>query len=80
MIVYKAFLGQSDTSDSIRKLQASSELEEIDSWSEASFTYEKYNTEDVQRNWDKILRTSNGLQSLDKVPLEGSWGILYDKQ
>jgi len=78
MIVFKFVLGQSSTLDSMRKLQGSGDLVPVDSWSEVSLTYEKYDTEDLQRNWDKITKSPDGLQSLDKVPKEGTWGILYE--
>jgi hypothetical protein len=78
MIVYKAYLGQSGTSDSIRSLLRTGELVPIDSWSEEGLTYEKYSTEDLKRNWSKIVKAANGLENLDKVPTEGSWGILYE--
>ena len=78
MIVYKKYLGVSDTSDSIRKLLGSGDLMPIDSWSEVGLMYEKYNNEDLKRNWGKILKASDGLQNLDKLPTEGSWGILYE--
>jgi len=42
MLVFKSYLGQSSTSDSIKKLLASGELVPIDSWSEVKLTYEKY--------------------------------------
>jgi hypothetical protein len=78
MLVYKAYLGQSGTSDSIKSLLRTAELIPIDSWSEKDLAYEKYSTEDFQRNWNKIVKDSDGLGNLDKVPAEGSWGILYE--
>jgi hypothetical protein len=78
MLVFKAYLGQSTTSDSIRSLLGSGDLVPIDSWSEVNLTYEKYETEDFNRVWNKIVRTQDGLQSLDKVPVEGTWGLLYE--
>ena len=47
MVVYKSYLGQSGTSDSIRSLLRTGELLPIDSWSEIGLTYEKYSTEDT---------------------------------
>jgi hypothetical protein len=79
MLVYKKYLGQSETESSIRRLLGSGDLVPIDSWSEVSFTYEKYNTEDLQKTWAKITKASDGVQSLDQVPEDGSWGILYEK-
>jgi len=78
MIVYKAYLGQSGTSDSIKSLLRTAELMPIDSWSEIGLTYEKYSTEDFERNWNKITKDADGLKNLNKVPREGSWGILYE--
>ncbi len=78
MVVYKSYLGQSGTSDSIRSLLRTGELLPIDSWSEIGLTYEKYSTEDLVRNWNKIIKDADGLQDLGKVPTEGSWGILYE--
>ena len=78
MLVFKAYLGQSGTSDSIKSLLRTGDLIPIDSWSEKGFTYEKYNTEDIQGNWNKIIKDADGLQKLDKVPTEGMWGILYE--
>lgn len=78
MIVFKAYLGQSGTSDSIRNLQRLGELVPIDSWAEVTFKYEKYVTEDLKRVWNKMVRSPDGLKNLDKVPTEGSWGILYE--
>jgi len=78
MIVYKAYLGQTGTANSIRDLQRRGALVSMDSWSELHFTYEKYDTEDLRRNWTSIVKSSDGLQSLDKVPSDGSWGILYE--
>jgi hypothetical protein len=77
MIVYKAYLGQSDASDSILGLLRIGELVPIDSWSSVGLKYEKYSTEDFQRCWNKI-KSPHGLQDLSKVPTEGSWGILYE--
>jgi len=79
MIVYEAYLGDSRTSDSIRNLLASGDLVPIDSWSETNLTYEKYETESIMRVWDKIVKAPDGLQSFDKVPMDGWWGILYEK-
>lgn len=78
MIVYKAYLGQTETSDSIRSLLRSGELVPIDSWSEVGLTYEKYDIADMKRNWNKIAKAANGLQSLDRLPSEGSVGLLYE--
>lgn len=78
MLVFKKFLGQSETYDSIRNLQQRGELEPIDSWSEPGLTYEKYDAEGVQRVWSRIVKSQEGLQSLDKVPSEGTWGLLYE--
>jgi hypothetical protein len=78
MIVYKTYLGQSETSDSIRSLLRTGELVPIDSWAEVGFTYEKYTTEHLERSWNKIVKSRDGLQNLDKVPREGSWGILSE--
>jgi hypothetical protein len=78
MIIYKAHLGQSGTYESIRGLLRTGELVPIDSWSEKGLTYEKYTTEDIKRNWDKIVKDANGLKNLDRVPADGSWGILYE--
>jgi hypothetical protein len=78
MIVYKAYLGKSDTSDSIRSLLRNGELVPIDSWSSVGLTYEKYSTDDLERSWNKIVKSLDGLQNLTKVPAEGSWGILYE--
>ena len=78
MVVYKNYLGESETSDSIRKLLGSGDLIPIDSWSEVGLMYEKYNNEDLKRNWNKIAKAPDGLRNLDKVPTEGSWGILYE--
>jgi hypothetical protein len=78
MIVYKKYLGAAETSDSIRSLLRTGELVPIDSWSEVGFAYEKYTTEDLTRNWNKIVKSANGLQNLSKVPTEGTWGILYE--
>jgi len=78
MIVYKGYLGQSGTSDSIRSLLGTGELVPINSWSEEGLTYEKYSNEDLERSWNKIVKSADGLQNLKKVPTEGSWGILYE--
>jgi hypothetical protein len=78
MLIFKAYLGQSETSDSIRRILGSAELVPIDSWSEVHLTYEKYETEDLKRAWNKIVKSNDGLRSLDKVPAEGTWGILYE--
>jgi hypothetical protein len=78
MIIYKAYLGQEETSNSVRALLASGELEPIDSWSEVNLTYEKYDNEDLKRDWDKIVKSSQGLQRLDRVPADGTWGLLYE--
>jgi hypothetical protein len=78
MIVYKAYLGQSGTSDSIRNLLRTGELVPIDSWSELGLTYEKYDMKDIERNWNKIVKDAKGLENLNKVPREGYWGILYE--
>jgi hypothetical protein len=78
MIVFKAYLGQSETSDSIHNLLRLGELVPIDSWAEIGLTYEKYTTEHLKRNWNKIAKSPDGLKNLDKVPTEGTWGILYE--
>jgi hypothetical protein len=78
MIVFKAYLGDSRTADSIRSLLGSSDLVPIDSWSEINLTYEKYESEDFRRSWDKIVKDPSGLQSLDKVPADGTLGLLYE--
>lgn len=78
MIVYKAYVGASETSDSIRRLLAIGDFVPIDSWSEIGLTYEKYETEDVQRVWSKIIKRPEGIQDISKVPLDGSWGFLYE--
>jgi hypothetical protein len=78
MIVFKAYLGQSGTSDSVRSLLGSGDLVPIDSWSEVGLSYEKYETGDLQRTWSKIAKSPDGLQSLDRVPTDGSWGLLYE--
>jgi len=78
MLVYKSYLGHSETDDSIRNLLKAGQLVPIDSWSEVGLTYEKYATEDIERNWNKIVKEADGLQELGKVPSEGSWGILYE--
>jgi hypothetical protein len=78
MIVYKAYLGQSGTADSIRALLGRGDLVPIDSWSEPHLTYEKYDTEDLQRSWSNVVKSPDGLQTLDQVPSDGTWGILYE--
>jgi hypothetical protein len=78
MLVYKALLGESETSDSIRALLGSGELVPIDSWSEVKLTYEKYTTEDLQHIWNKIVKSPDGLNDLSEVPKEGTWGVLYE--
>lgn len=77
MIVFKAYLGQSGTYDSIHGLLRLGELVPIDSWSELGLTYEKYDAEDFKRSWNKIIKSADGLQDLVKVP-EGNWGLLYE--
>ena len=78
MVVYKAYLGQSETSDSIRVLLGTGELVPINSWSEVGLTYEKYSNDDLEHGWNKIVKSADGLQSLSRVPTDGSWGILYE--
>ena len=78
MIVFKAFLGDSRTADSIKSLLGNGDLVPIDSWSEINLSYEKYELEDFQRSWDKILKAPGGLQNLDKIPPDGSLGLLYE--
>jgi hypothetical protein len=78
MIVFKAYLGQAGTSDSIRALLARGDLVPIDSWAEVGLSYEKYDTDDFRRSWDKIAKAPEGLQNLAKVPAEGTWGVLYE--
>jgi hypothetical protein len=78
MIVYKAYLGEKETANSIRGLQGRGDLVTIDSWSEIHLTYEKYDTDDLQRNWGNIVKSPDGLQALDKVPTDGAWGLLYE--
>ncbi len=78
MIVYKAYLGQIDTANSIRTLLGSGNLVPTDSWSELHLSYERYDSDDLQRNWGNIAKTSDGLQTLDNVPSDGTWGILYE--
>jgi len=34
--------------------------------------------EDLKRAWDKIIVAKDGLQNVERVPEEGSWGILYE--
>lgn len=79
MLVYRGLLGQSETYDSIRKLQSTAQLSPIDSWSEVGFTYEKYNTGQIRDIWGKIVKSPGGLQGLEKVSTDGAWGILYEK-
>ncbi len=78
MLVFKKYLGQSATSDSIRSLQRRGELVPIDSWSEVGLSYEKYETDALNHNWNKIVKAPDGLQRLDRVPTEGTWGIFYE--
>ena len=78
MIVFKAYLGGPATSDSIRNLLKSGDLVPIDSWSEVSLTYEKYDSGDLTRSWDKIAKSPNALQDLGRAPADGTWGILYE--
>jgi hypothetical protein len=78
MIVFKKYLGQSASSDSIRALLGRSDLVPTDSWSELGLTYEKYNNDDLKRNWGKIVKSGDGLQNLDRVPSDGTWGIMYE--
>ena len=78
MIIYKTFLGQAATSDSIRSLQGQGDLEALDSWSEVGFRYEKFETKDLQRVWDKIAKSPEGLQNSAKVPQDGTWGLLFE--
>ena len=78
MIVFKAFVGGPDTSNSVLSLLGGGDLVPIDSWSEVSLTYEKYETEDLKRSWEKIVKSKEGLQALDKVPSDGTWGLLYE--
>ena len=78
MLIYKAYLGQTGTSDSIRALLARGELVPIDSWSEVVLSYEKYDMGDLQRAWNKIEKSTDGLKDLDKVTTEGTWGLLYE--
>jgi hypothetical protein len=78
MIVYKAYLGQSGTFDSIRNLLGRGDFAPMDSWSEVGLTYEKYDTEDLKRHWNEIIKSADGLKDLGKVPTEGTWGILYE--
>lgn len=78
MIVYKTYLGEIPTFNSIKALQSQGELMPLDSWSELGFTYEKYNSEDLVRNWNRIVKSEKSLVRLDKVPTEGAWGILYE--
>lgn len=78
MIVFKAYLGHLETSDSIRSLLGSGDLVPIDSWSEVGLTYEKYDTAAFKRSWNKIVKAADGLQNLDKIPSEGTVGVLYE--
>jgi hypothetical protein len=78
MIVFKAFLGGQETSNSLRALLGAGNLVPIDSWSEVGLSYEKYESEDLKDSWNKIVKSPDGLQDLSKVPSEGSWGILYE--
>jgi hypothetical protein len=78
MIIYKAYLGQTATADSIRKLLAQGDLVPADSWSEPHLTYEKYETEDLQNKWSSIVKSPDGLLTLENVPSDGTWGILYE--
>ncbi|MDH2901911.1 MAG: hypothetical protein PXY39_13160 [archaeon] len=78
MIVYKRYLGQTGTSEAIHSLLGNGELVPSDSWSEVGLIYEKYNIDDLKRNWDKIVKSEGGLENLDNVPTEGTWGILYE--
>ena len=78
MVVYKKYVGQDETYDSIRALQGRGDLVAMDSWSEVGLNYEKYNNEDVTRCWDSIAKAADGLKTLDRVPSEGTWGILYE--
>lgn len=78
MIIFKKYLGQSGTDDSIRKLLGSGDLVPIDSWSEVGLNYEKYNNDDIKRSWGKIIKSADGLQTLERVPEDGTWGILYE--
>jgi hypothetical protein len=80
MIVYKKYLGQLETSNSIRSLLAQGKLVPIDSWSELGLTYEKYDVDDLKRIWKEIIKSPGGLEDLTKVPTEGTWGILYEDQ
>ena len=50
----------------------------MDSWSEVAFTYEKYDTEDIKSHWNEIVKSPDGLKNLDRVPTDGTWGILYE--
>ncbi len=70
--------GQTGTSEAIHSLLGNGELVPSDSWSEVGLIYEKYNIDDLKRNWDKIAKSEGGLENLDKVPTEGTWGILYE--
>jgi hypothetical protein len=50
----------------------------MDSWSEVALAYEKYDAEDIKRNWNEISKSLDGLKNLDQVPTDGTWGILYE--
>lgn len=76
--MYKSYVGQSSTADSIKGLLASGDLVPIDSWSEVSLTYEKYEAEDLKRVWSNIVKDTRGLASLDRVQSDGTWGLLYE--
>jgi hypothetical protein len=78
MLIFKKRLGQSETSNSIRALLGSGELVPIDSWSEVGLTYEKYEIQDLKQAWGRIVKSNDGLETLDKVPVEGTWGLLYE--
>ena len=78
MIVFKAYLGQSAAMNSIRNLQRSGDLVSLDSWSEVNLTYEKYDSEVIKEVWDKIVKLPDGLADLNKVPMDGTWGFLYE--
>lgn len=78
MLVFKKYVGESATSDSIRTLLGTADLVPIDSWSEIDLTYEKYDSGDLKRVWSKIVKSAGGLEDLSNLPDEGSWGILYE--
>ena len=78
MIVFKAYLGQAVSLNSIRSLQQRGELVSSDSWSEVNLTYEKYDSEIIKRVWNKITKAPDGLVDLSKVPTDGTWGFLYE--